>query len=578
MLWNTFLPHSTAFAMDWMLSSRMTMSHASFAISVPAMPSAKPTSASFNAGASFVPSPVTDTTSPNAFCKLTSVSLSAGDDRANTRIFTATDSFSFWLILRKTGPSSTNPSSPSTRIPASRAIAVAVNTLSPVTMRTTTPAPRSKRTASLVSGRIGSLMPTIPSNVRFSSGASSGNAPGAVFKSTYAMHSVRSPVDAIAVIASFAASRSAGLKSTTEPSVIIIFEHIVTTISDAPLQCKREPSPLGDAIAVLMRLRALVKWYRCATSCASLFATYAKCCEGGALPLPAFRRSSTSCKSAHSVFDPMWSVIPLSTSLARFASELTQQLSASMSAKASDASPGGMTSYCFPPNHASVTVMRFCVNVPVLSALSCVALPMVSHASRRRTRFWSAIILRMAKARPSVMAMGSPSGIATTTMVTEFMRNSRIFNPSHPLPFAPFMIQRIIDARNVKTAAPMPKLPMVTTNTSSRSCNGVLPGSTMSVFKITPHCDRPPTHVTIIRPLPSEIDVPESINGSLSVSFPMSIGSPVIAASLALNFMPSTKMPSAGTLSPATSSTRSPTRTSPAVTACTSPPRTTFTA
>ena len=42
----------------------------STAISVPAMPSANPTSASFSAAASFVPSPVTDTTSPRLFCRL----------------------------------------------------------------------------------------------------------------------------------------------------------------------------------------------------------------------------------------------------------------------------------------------------------------------------------------------------------------------------------------------------------------------------------------------------------------------------------------------------------------------------
>ena len=75
------------------------------------------------------------------------------------------------------------------------------------------------------------------------------------------MQSVRSPVEAMAMMAFSAASRSAGLKSTTDPSVFIIFLHILTTISDAPLQCKRVPLPDGDAIAVLMRLRAEVKWY-----------------------------------------------------------------------------------------------------------------------------------------------------------------------------------------------------------------------------------------------------------------------------------------------------------------------------
>mmetsp|Transcript_9487 Transcript_9487/g.43179 ORF Transcript_9487/g.43179 Transcript_9487/m.43179 type:complete len:290 (+) Transcript_9487:778-1647(+) len=182
--WNTLRPHSTALAMDAMLSSRMTMSQASFAISVPAMPSAKPTSASLSAGASLVPSPVTDTTSPKDFCRLHRVSLSAGEERARTLILTATASFSDWLILRNTGPSRIKPSSPSSRMPASLAMASAVSLLSPVTMRTTTPAWRRRRTASAVSGRIGSLMPATPRSVRFASGGSSPSAPGAVSRST----------------------------------------------------------------------------------------------------------------------------------------------------------------------------------------------------------------------------------------------------------------------------------------------------------------------------------------------------------------------------------------------------------
>ena len=48
------------------------------------MPIAKPTSLSLSAGASFVPSPVTATTSPSFFNKLTSTSLSSGELRAST--------------------------------------------------------------------------------------------------------------------------------------------------------------------------------------------------------------------------------------------------------------------------------------------------------------------------------------------------------------------------------------------------------------------------------------------------------------------------------------------------------------
>mmetsp|Transcript_15488 Transcript_15488/g.60611 ORF Transcript_15488/g.60611 Transcript_15488/m.60611 type:complete len:321 (-) Transcript_15488:1483-2445(-) len=233
--WNTLRPHSTALAIDWMLSSRMTMSQASLAISVPAMPSAKPTSASLSAGASLVPSPVTETTSPRDFCRLHSMSLSAGEERASTLILTATASFSLWLILRNTGPSRMRPSSPSWIIPASLAMASAVSLLSPVTMRTITPAWRRSRTASAVSGRIGSLMPVMPRSVRLASGGSSLKPLGGVSRSTYAMQSVRRPVDAIAVMAFSAAARSSGEKSSTEPSVFIILVQSFTTISDAPL-------------------------------------------------------------------------------------------------------------------------------------------------------------------------------------------------------------------------------------------------------------------------------------------------------------------------------------------------------
>ena len=57
-------PHRTTLTIEVKLSSRMTISDASFANSVPAIPIANPISASFSAGASLDPSPVTATTSP----------------------------------------------------------------------------------------------------------------------------------------------------------------------------------------------------------------------------------------------------------------------------------------------------------------------------------------------------------------------------------------------------------------------------------------------------------------------------------------------------------------------------------
>ena len=64
MLLKTVLPSSMAFTIVAKLSSRSTMSAASWATSVPESPIATPMSACFKAGASFTPSPVTATTSP----------------------------------------------------------------------------------------------------------------------------------------------------------------------------------------------------------------------------------------------------------------------------------------------------------------------------------------------------------------------------------------------------------------------------------------------------------------------------------------------------------------------------------
>lgn len=79
-----FLPHMQAFTIDAKLSSIMIISAACFAISVPVIPIAKPTSAFFKAGASLVPSPVTATTSPSSFNPVTKRYLSSGLDLART--------------------------------------------------------------------------------------------------------------------------------------------------------------------------------------------------------------------------------------------------------------------------------------------------------------------------------------------------------------------------------------------------------------------------------------------------------------------------------------------------------------
>src|ERR1035441_515024 len=60
------------------------ISAACLATSVPVIPIANPTSAFLSAGASFVPSPVTATTSPSSLSPVTNRYLSSGLDLAST--------------------------------------------------------------------------------------------------------------------------------------------------------------------------------------------------------------------------------------------------------------------------------------------------------------------------------------------------------------------------------------------------------------------------------------------------------------------------------------------------------------
>ena len=223
MLSKTERPHIMALTMELNLSSRMTMSEAPWATLVPVIPMARPTSAALSAGASFVPSPVTPTTSPPSgrlsshsavypgiilslsfsqdtlstaiFCacvtshsslelgrplpfrRVTIRYLSSGDDRAITWILGNSLSTSLGVMARNVGPSMASP--PSVRIPHCLAMARAVLIISPVTMRTVTPARWAVATASFTSLRRGSMMPTMQSMTSFSpSGALSSQSEG----------------------------------------------------------------------------------------------------------------------------------------------------------------------------------------------------------------------------------------------------------------------------------------------------------------------------------------------------------------------------------------------------------------
>lgn len=156
-----FLPHFIAVTIDLKLSSRRIIPAAYLATYVPAIPIANPMSAFFKAGASFVPSPVIATTWSNCLSPVAIIYLSVGEERAKTLRLAATFlKFSIlptlyscvpWFLIPPTKALKSFPSitvlssSPLLcqsfgRIPAYLAIATAVFWLSPVIIRTVTPA------------------------------------------------------------------------------------------------------------------------------------------------------------------------------------------------------------------------------------------------------------------------------------------------------------------------------------------------------------------------------------------------------------------------------------------------------
>ena len=68
-----------------------------------------------------------------------------------------------------------------------------------------------------------------------------------------------------------------------------------------------------------------------------------------------------------------------------------------------------------------VTVISFCVSVPVLSLHMLLAPPIVSQLARFLTRFYWSFLLLTENARAIVTANGRPSGTATTIIVIAIM-------------------------------------------------------------------------------------------------------------------------------------------------------------
>ena len=163
-LLNIVLPYNIALDIDLKLSSNIIISLASFATSVP-LPIANPTSAFFNDGASFTPSPVIPTTKSKSWESLTSLLLSCGNARAKIwRFGIISFKFSsdilFISSLVKTIPSSF-------KIPVSFPIEIAVFLLSPVIITVLIPADWTNFIPSIVSFLISSFININPKNVKF---------------------------------------------------------------------------------------------------------------------------------------------------------------------------------------------------------------------------------------------------------------------------------------------------------------------------------------------------------------------------------------------------------------------------
>mmetsp|Transcript_39545 Transcript_39545/g.92568 ORF Transcript_39545/g.92568 Transcript_39545/m.92568 type:complete len:230 (+) Transcript_39545:173-862(+) len=229
----------------------MTMISAAFcATCVPVCPMAKPTSARLRAGASLVPSPVTATVwgTPMRDCwmPVTRVSLSRGEERARTRRWGHILSNSAWSMVSSSLTTlslksipvmmqrSEAASSSGVRMPHFLAMAAAVRGLSPVTIRTTMPAPLHVLIASGTSARTGSSRPTRPMRVRPCSQLSLSSGTSSSF--LYAIVSVRSPSSAKLPISLSIPSLSSLVMPSSVPSARTMREHRPRTTSDAPLQ------------------------------------------------------------------------------------------------------------------------------------------------------------------------------------------------------------------------------------------------------------------------------------------------------------------------------------------------------
>ena len=125
-----------------------------------------------------------------------------------------------------------------------------------------------------------------------------------------------------------------------------------------------------------------------------------------------------------------------------------------------------------------VTVISFCVSVPVLSLQMLLAPPIVSQLARFLTRFYWSFILLTENARAIVTANGRPSGTATTIIVIAIMNalitiyNVLILRNSQSPLIHDIMIW-IIRAKNTRVATAVPIIPISSATASNFYYSGV---------------------------------------------------------------------------------------------------------
>ena len=144
-----------------------------------------------------------------------------------------------------------------------------------------------------------------------------------------------------------------------------------------------------------------------------------------------------------------------------------------------------------------VTVIRFSVNVPVLSVMITLVAPRVSTADNLVIRALRFAMRHMPRASAMVATIGNPSGIAATdsAMATSMARNA-----SRPARMPPIAIKTPMTITAHAKRSP---------SASSRFSSGVRCGvASLTCSKIRPNSVRMPVLTTTPRPEPRVMAVP----------------------------------------------------------------------